>query len=75
VRVTHSVGGDAAYIYLKEISEGEAVWQHLVDDERARGMVVLDFDADGKLIGIEVVGASHGLPAEVLEGAEQIDTG
>ncbi len=67
------MGGDAAYIYLRDIGVGDAAWQHAVDDDRAAGMVVLDFDIDGRLIGVEVVGASRGLPREILEAAEQID--
>jgi uncharacterized protein YuzE len=71
--VTHSVSTDYAYIALKRIGDGEAVAQHLVEDERLRGMVVLDIDADGRLIGIDVGGATAALPPELLEQAEKID--
>jgi uncharacterized protein YuzE len=74
MRATHSIAGDSAYIYLKEVGAGEAVAQHLVEDERIPAMVLLDLDADGRLIGIEVIGAAAALPSDLLNEAEQIDT-
>jgi uncharacterized protein YuzE len=72
MRVTFDRGGNAAYIYLKEIGEGEAVRQHLVDEPHTRGMIVLDFDKKGRLIGIEVLDATRALPQEVLDHAERL---
>lgn len=47
---------DAAYITLQPISDGEAVRQIVVDDARLHGEVVLDLDAHGRLLGIELIG-------------------
>jgi uncharacterized protein YuzE len=74
MKITHSVRTDQAYIALKEIGRGEAAFQHSVLDERLSAMVVLDISAEGRLIGIDVMGATRGLPPEVLEEAEKIDT-
>jgi uncharacterized protein YuzE len=73
MKVTHSVQTDQAYIALKEIADGEAAFQHLVTDERLAVTLVLDISAEGRLIGIDVMGATHGLPPEVLAAAEKID--
>lgn len=47
---------DAAYITLQAIAEGAAVRQIVVEDARLSGEVVLDLDADGRLLGIELIG-------------------
>jgi uncharacterized protein YuzE len=49
----------AGYIYLTEIGPGEAVHQRIVENPVA-GIddVVLDFDASGRLLGIEFLDAA-----------------
>jgi len=48
---------DVAYIYLKEkIEEGEAVKTIAINED-----IILDFNSDNKLIGIEVLNASKNL--------------
>ncbi|MGW3094355.1 DUF2283 domain-containing protein [Streptomyces sp. NPDC001102] len=37
-------------------------------------MINLDFDEQGRLIGIEVLAASSKLPAYMLQSAERLDT-
>ena len=66
MRVTYDPDADAAYIYLREIEPGGAKHQCLIECASATGMIILDIDAEGRLIGIEVVGARNGLPHEVL---------
>jgi len=66
MRVTYDSEADAAYIYLREIEGGGAKHTCPIQCEHASGMIVLDLDADGRLIGIEVVGAQSGLPSELL---------
>ena len=57
---------DMAYIYLKdEIGRGEA--KHSQECTTSRRRVVLDFDAQHRLIGIEVFDAAATLPAELLK--------
>ena len=72
MRVTLDKWSDAAKIYFTKIGAGESAWQHVVEDDRAAGMVVLDFDKSGRLLAVEVVGAGKGLPPDVLEIAEHI---
>ena len=38
------------------------------------GMINLDFDEQGRLIGIEVLAASSKLPEYLLKSAERLDT-
>ena len=60
MRITYDVEGDAAYIYLTDtVTEPETV---RVDDD-----INLDFDAGGRLVGIEVLAASERLDLSHLE--------
>ena len=72
MRVTYDISADAAYIYLREIGPGEAAATLPLDPIEAHGTINLDLDADGRLIGIEVLGASAALPRELLDRAEII---
>ncbi|MFT2752920.1 DUF2283 domain-containing protein [Clavibacter sp. Sh2088] len=74
MRVTYDAAADAAYIYLAgTIADGESATQiHSIMTPGDRGEVALDFDADGRLLGIEVLHASAVLPAVVLAGAVRI---
>jgi len=83
MRVTYDAEGDLAYVYLKEkVARGEAAATFEVRGERnVRGSggaawvtvsgIMLDFDAGGRLIGIEVLAAKSRLPAELLAEARQ----
>ncbi|MEN3539703.1 DUF2283 domain-containing protein [Microbispora sp. ZYX-F-249] len=71
MRVDHDRENNVAYIYLvDEIGEGEAVTQIEVEDDELRGEIVLDLDREGRLLGIEVLGASRILRPEVLAQAD-----
>ncbi len=53
---------DAGYIYLvNEIKEGEAVKTIELDQN-----IILDFNKEGKLLGIEILNASKVLNKDVL---------
>ncbi|MEV0359011.1 DUF2283 domain-containing protein [Nocardia sp. NPDC050697] len=67
MQMTYDPAANAAYISLKEIANGEAVRQQHVDVDR--GDIIVDFDRDGLLIGIEIRGARAALPAEALDSA------
>ncbi|MGI5288627.1 DUF2283 domain-containing protein [Nonomuraea polychroma] len=74
MRIEHDDENDVAYIYLvDEIGEGEAESQFLVEREGMPGELVLDFDAGGRLLGVEVLGASAILRPEVLALAREDD--
>lgn len=77
VRVTYDGEANAAYVRLKPIiSPGEAVRTYPCKLKSAGIIqdfdVNLDFNAEGHLIGIEVLNASVGLPPELLKQAEII---
>jgi uncharacterized protein YuzE len=74
MRVTYDAAADAAYIALAEpIGDGEAATTiHSIMTPGDRGEVALDFDADGRLLGLEVLHAGAVLPAAVLAEAERI---
>jgi uncharacterized protein YuzE len=63
-KVTHDEAANAAYIYLTEIEKGDAVKSVQVPDSP----LVLDFDRDGTLIGIESLNPDA-LPPKLLEQA------
>ncbi len=68
---TFDPAADAAYFRIApDFGPGEAVEQHVV--ERFRGDVVLDFDAEGRLLGVEVLGARKMLRRSSLDVARKL---
>ncbi|MFF8293274.1 DUF2283 domain-containing protein [Streptomyces sp. NPDC016309] len=66
MRVAYDASADMAYIYLTDgIASGEAV-RHVAAED---GTAVLDYDSEGRLLGIEVFGAARRLPRSLLEAA------
>lgn len=58
---------DAAYIQLvEEIGPGGVAKTYLCDPAEVGGMINLDFDSAGRLIGVEVLDASKLMPVELL---------
>lgn len=72
VRVTYDRSVDAAYIYLSDsdsLSDCVTVPCGTPGGEPGvEAMINLDFQ-DGKIVGLEVIGASRWLPAELLAEA------
>ena len=69
MRIRYSPESDAAYIYLvEEILVGGVAWTYPCDPREVKGMINLDFDSEGRLLGIEVLDASKMLPADLLKG-------
>lgn len=68
-KVTYDPSVDAAYLYLVPIGPGEAKMTYGCDPEEVDGQIHLDFDKEGRLIGIEVLDASHKLPKSLLKAA------
>jgi uncharacterized protein YuzE len=63
MRIKYDPTADAAYVYLVDrIQPGEAKSQLVALD----GDVVVDLDADGRLLGIEVLHAKRRLRPETL---------
>jgi uncharacterized protein YuzE len=71
VKITYDREADAAYItFANEIAAGEVKRTYACDMEAVRGIVNLDFDERGVILGLEVLDASRLLPATVLKQAE-----
>jgi uncharacterized protein YuzE len=66
VRVEYDQEVDAAYIYLAEIEPGRVATTVPGWPGTEAFMINLDFDQEGRLLGIEVMGASSKLPTEFL---------
>jgi uncharacterized protein YuzE len=70
MRVTYDRVADAAYIRLRnEIRPGQVAKQYHCDPVEVRGMINLDFDSEGRLLGIEILDAKRLLPQELLDEA------
>jgi len=68
MKIRYDASADAAYIYLvDEIKLGGAARTYPCDPTQVNGMINLDFDIDGRLVGIEVLDASKKLPKEILK--------
>lgn len=65
--IRYDAVADAAYIQLApEIRAGGVAKTYMCDPLEVGGMIHLDFDGMGRLIGIEVLDASKLLPPDVL---------
>ncbi|WP_326721723.1 DUF2283 domain-containing protein [Streptomyces sp. NBC_00243] len=72
VRVTYDRQANAAYLYLTDPVTPVAHC-YPCDPVSVDGMINLDFDDQGRLVGIEVLAASLKLPKQLLDGAERLD--
>ena len=65
--VTWDRSANAAYVGFREIRPGEAVKQLEVTDKDGTTAAVLDFGADGELLGIELLDAERQMPRELRD--------
>ena len=71
--MTYDSEANAAYIYLvEEIDRGEAVRSCVADIAMDNAAITIDFDAEERVLGIEVLGASHALRPETIRAAADI---
>jgi uncharacterized protein YuzE len=70
MRITYDPSVDAAYLYLAHIPDGGVEQTYVCDAQSLAGSVHLDIDKEGRLVGIEVLGASDVLPSELLRQAD-----
>jgi uncharacterized protein YuzE len=74
--IRYDASVDAAYISLVEEGADTSVSStYGVDSREVGGQVHLDFDINGRLIGIEVLAASARLPPSLLKSALKIGDG
>lgn len=70
MRVVYDDKADSAYLYLgRKVTPGGVDKTYCCDSGEVGGMINLDFDAEGRLIGIEVMDASTKLPFDALPDA------
>lgn len=68
MKVSYDPQVDAAYIYIAdEINQGGVARTYPCDPREVGGEINLDFDSNGRLIGIEVLDASRMLPEALLQ--------
>lgn len=71
VRITHDAEADAAYVYLvDEINRGEVAYSRFARIKLEHAELTVDFDANGRILGIEVLGAGGVLRQETISAAE-----
>jgi uncharacterized protein YuzE len=71
MKISYDAEVDAAYIRVVDpIETGDAVKQVVVPLGEHQAEFILDFDANGRLLGIEVLGASFGLRPETIALAQ-----
>ncbi|MBS2965459.1 DUF2283 domain-containing protein [Actinocrinis puniceicyclus] len=74
IRVTYDKKANAAYVYLAEPqARPNVAHMYPCDPVEVGGMINLDFDENGCLVGIEVLAASSKLPHYLLDIAERLD--
>ena len=64
MKITFDKEADAAYIYFKDISNGEVAKTISLNES-----VNIDLDSEGKTLGIEIINASKNLPETALQSA------
>jgi uncharacterized protein YuzE len=73
VRVTYDPVVNAAYVYFADPeSVVRSARTYPCDPIDVDGMINLDFDAERRLIGIEVLAADAKLPRYPLDGSERL---
>jgi len=73
MRLTHDAEADADYVYMvEEIDRGEVTSSRVAAIRFENASLLVDLDADGRVLGIEVLGASRVLRAETIQAAEDI---
>ncbi len=64
MKLEYDKDADAAYIYFKDIGEGEVAQIISLNES-----VNVDLDSEGKTLGIEIIDASKNLPSGTIKSA------
>jgi len=71
MKISYDAAADAAYIRIVDVIDpGQVDKTYLCDPHEVGGMVNIDLDGDGRILGVEVLTASALLAAEVLAKAD-----
>ena len=62
VRLNYEADSDAAYLRFSA--------RPVVESEEVAAGVVLDYDSDGRIVGMEILSARSHLPTDALHAAE-----
>lgn len=74
VRITYDQEANAAYVYFADPqAQLKVARMYACDPVQVGGMINLDFDESGRLIGVEVLGSTSKLPKYMLDSAERLD--
>jgi len=70
MKITLDRPNNAAYIYLTEIiPPGSVASTYACDPSAINGIINLDFDSQGRLLGIEILDATSKLSDDALKNA------
>lgn len=72
MRVTFDGETDVGYIQLVDELDPALAARRVVAEDAQGSSVALDFDADGRLLGLELLSARRQLHPDLLPGAERI---
>ncbi|GAB2968374.1 DUF2283 domain-containing protein [Frigoribacterium salinisoli] len=69
MKITYDTDANAAYIQIVgSVGAGEATQQiHSIETPGGKGEIILDFDMDGRLLGLELLNAREILPERVIQ--------
>ncbi len=68
MRIRYDASVDAAYLQLKEDGdEASFGFTYCCNPAEVEGQINLDFDNEGRLIGIEILQASKKLPTHLID--------
>ena len=73
MKITYDEDANAVYIYMNDI--GKKVYStYCCDPVEVKGMINLDFDKEGRLLGIEIMDADKRLSPKVLNAIKSISS-
>jgi uncharacterized protein YuzE len=70
MKIVFDPKADAVYIYLSTNTSKKSHKTYTCDPCEVNGQINLDFNSDGRLIGIEVLDARKLLPEEFIKSSE-----
>ena len=70
MRMTYDEHADAAYLYLDEFAKTADGSSIVVDHDVPNSAIILQFDVQKRLVGIEILGARRLLSSTTLLGAD-----